>query len=219
MRIRRLYHVGIAVAWALFGGGILTPAATADPPDSPSVPLMQKLTHEFDLIPNMLSAAKGHAEGDRDPLKTISRRMTVIHGDLSQFETDQPVQTRERQVVQSLDQLIAALERHCNGLGRGNRPNHGRKDSVIANGDPAFGDLHGVNPNARQWSQLPPKLRNQILQSKTDGFPAGYEALLQSYYQQLSEEKSLEDKPAGSPSAPSRPASQSQPADSKPALP
>ena len=96
-------------------------------------------------------------------------------------------------------------------LGRGNRPNGGRKASIIAKGSPAFGDLHGTDPNARQWGQLPPKLRNEILQSTTDGFPAGYEALLQSYYQQLAEEKSLDDKSAADPS------SDKAPADAKPA--
>jgi hypothetical protein len=181
-----------------------------------SISPAKKLVREFDLVPNLLSAAKGG--GDRAPLKTIARRMTVIHGDLSQFETDEPVQNRERQVVKSLDELIAALERKCNGLGRGNRPNGGRKASIIAKGSPAFGDLHGVDPNARQWGQLPPKLRNEILQSTTDGFPAGYESLLQSYYQQLAEEKSLDDKPTAAPSSDAA-ATDGKPADVKPADP
>jgi len=198
-RIRFLCRGAIAAALLLCVDGILTRGVKAEPPDSPSVPAIEKLAHEFDLVPKLLAAAKGRS--DSDPLKTISRRMTVVRDDLNQFETDQPVQTRERQLVQSLDELIAALERHCNGLGRGNRPNGGRKDSVIAKGDPSIGDLHGVDPNARQWGQLPPKLRNEILQSKTEGFPPGYEALLQSYYQQLAEEKSLDDK-AASPSPP-----------------
>jgi hypothetical protein len=165
----------------------------------------KKLVREFDLVPNMLAASKGG--GDRAPLKTLARRMTVIHEDLSQFETDDPVQNRERQVVKSLDELIAALERKCNGMGRGNRPSGtGRKASIIAKGSPNFGDLHGVDPNARQWGQLPPKLRNEILQSTTDGFPAGYEALLQSYFQQLAEEKSLDDKSTTAPTPDAAPA-------------
>jgi hypothetical protein len=189
----------IVAALLLFAGGILACRAEAALPDSPGVPALRKLTHEFDLIPKLLAPAKGQSDGD--PLKTISRRMTVVHGDLSQFETDEPVQNREKQIVKSLDEMIAELERHCSSLSRGNRPGTGRKDSIIAKGDPATGDLHGVDPNARQWAQLPPKLRSEILQSKTDGFPPGYESLLQSYYQQLAEEKSLDDKPAGAPPA------------------
>ncbi len=197
-----------AVAWSEEAAAELAPGST-----SPA----KKLVREFDLVPNLLSAAKGG--GDRAPLKSIARRMTVIHEDLSQFETDEPVQNRERQVVKSLDEMIAALERKCNGLGRGNRPNgNGRKASIIAKGSPAFGDLHGVDPNARQWGQLPPKLRNEILQSTTDGFPAGYEALLQSYYQQLAEEKSLDDKSAAAPSSDAAP-TDGKPAEVKPADP
>jgi hypothetical protein len=187
-------------AWSAEAASELAPGGT-----SPA----KKLVREFDLVPNMLSASKGG--GDRAPLKTLARRMTVIHEDLSQLETDEPVQNRERQVVKSLDELIAALERKCSGLGKGNRPNGGRKASIIAKGSPAFGDIHGVDPNARQWGQLPPKLRNEILQSTTDGFPAGYEALLQSYFQQLAEEKSLDEKSATAPS------SNTPPADDKPA--
>jgi hypothetical protein len=202
--VRRCRCLAIAVAVALFSGVWTAPAVQAAEADSPNVSAVQRVAHDFDLVPKLLSAAKGRS--DADPLKTISRRMTVIHGDLSEFETDEPVQTRERQVVRSLDELIAALERHCSGLGRGNVPNGGRKDSVIASGSAAFGGLHGVDPNARQWGQLPPKLRSEILQSKTDGFPPGYEALLQSYYQQLAEEKSLDDKSATAAASDSKPA-------------
>lgn len=177
-----------AIAFAALS--LSSAAAKAEPPNSGSA--IKRLSDEFDLVPKMLSAGRGQAQ--QDPLSTIARRMNVIHGDLSQFETDKPVQTRERQVVQSLDELIAALERKCTGLGRGNKPNGGRKASIIVKADPSIGDLHGVSSNARQWSQLPPKLRSQILQSKTDGFPPGYEALLQSYYQQLSEEKTMDEK-------------------------
>jgi hypothetical protein len=172
--------------------GVCTTAVAARPGDSSGGSPAQKLIRDFDLMPKLLSPAKSQTDGS--PLKTIARRMTVVHRDLSSMETDEPVQTRERQVVRSLDELIAALEKKCSGTGRGTNPNGGRKQSVIASGDPAFGSLHGVDPNARLWSQLPPKLRDEILQSKTEGFPPGYEALLQSYYQQLSEEKSSDDK-------------------------
>jgi hypothetical protein len=143
-------------------------------------------------MPKLLSPGKGQTDGS--PLKTIARRMTVVHRDLSSMETDEPVQTRERQVVHSLEELIAALEKKCNCSGSGTNPGTGRKKSVIASGSATIGSLHGVDPNARLWSQLPPKLRDEILQSKTEGFPPGYEALLQSYFQQLSEEKSSDEK-------------------------
>jgi hypothetical protein len=172
--------------------GLCSTAAAQTARESATLSPAQKLVHEFDLVPKLLSKSKGQSDGS--PLRTIARRMTVIHQDLSQLQTDEPVQTRERQVVGSLNELIAALEKKCSGNGTGHIPNGGRKQSLIVKGDTAFGDLHGVDPNARIWGQLPAKLRNEILQSKTEGFPPGYEALLQSYYQQLSEEKSSDEK-------------------------
>lgn len=197
-RLQASLPIAAAAATAILAWQFSDSRARAAAPTNPDSAI-QRLSDEFDLVPKLLSPERGRQQ--EDPLGTISRRMTVIHGDLSQFETDNPVQTRERQVVQSLDELIAALERHCNGLGRGHQPGSGRKASIIVKGDPSFGDLHGVNPNARQWAQLPPKLRSQILQSKTDGFPPGYEALLQSYYQQLAEEKTVDEKSPDSPPA------------------
>jgi hypothetical protein len=193
--IRLIFAAGIVAV-----GSLAAVSALAGPPNS-GRSAVQRLSDEFNLVPKLLSNGKGTQQGDKQPLLTIARHMNVVHGDLSEFETDKPVQNRERQVVQSLDVLIAALERHCNGLGRGNNPTTGRKASIIASGSTAFGDLHGLNPNARQWGQLPPKMRSEILQSKTNGFPPGYEALLQSYYQQLAEEKPVDDKSASPTSA------------------
>jgi hypothetical protein len=194
IRLQLLSIISLSLIFLSFSSGSAWSAEATSELAPGGVSPAKKLVREFDLVPNMLSASKGG--GDRAPLKTLARRMTVIHEDLSQFETDEPVQNRERK---------------CSGLGKGNRPNGGRKASIIAKGSPAFGDLHGVDPNARQWGQLPPKLRNEILQSTTDGFPAGYEALLQSYFQQLAEEKSIDDKSTAAPS------SAAAPADDKPA--
>ena len=63
----------------------------------------------------------------------------------------------------------------------------------ISAGEPS-GDLHGANNQGKDWKILPPKQREQILQSKTEGFPPGYEALLQSYYQRLAQEKVVDEK-------------------------
>ena len=60
---------------------------------------------------------------------------------------------------------------------------------MLANGPGGINDLHDPKAGEKQWGNLPPKLREQILQSKTDGFPPGYEALLQSYYRRLATEQ------------------------------
>ena len=187
------FAVAAGALLALFGGIGMRRLAAA-PAENTAAGESKSLAAEFDLTPKLLASGKG--KSDDDPLRAIFQRMSSVHHDLSELKIDEPVQTKERQVVRSLDELIAALERHCSGLGKGNVPNGGRKDSIIVKGDPTMGDLHGVDPNARQWSQLPAKVRGEILQSKTEGFPPGYEGLLQSYYRQLADEKSLGDKAA-----------------------
>jgi len=190
-----------AISLPLMLTGILAVSAAlrASPPPPDQRTSIAAIAKEFDLTEQLLSASQQGSGGD--PLKAISGLMTGVHGDLSQFLTGQPVQEKEKRVVKSLDELIAALEKHCNGsgTGRGNRPGTGRRQSVIASGDPRGGDLHAVAEHGRNWGQLPPKEREIILQSKTEGFPPGYEALLQSYYQQLAQEKPADDKPAVAP--------------------
>src|SRR5207237_435646 len=44
-------------------------------------------------------------------------------------------------------------------------------------------------PAPKPSSDDPPRQRDAIIQSKTEGFPPGYESLLQSYYQRLAQEK------------------------------
>lgn len=143
----------------------------------------------------MLGAKPAAPLGD-DPLKEVADRMENVHGDLKEFKTDQPVQVKEKQVVVKLDLMIKALEQQAAKSGRGQGNNQPRRQSVIASGEASIGALHDANEQGRAWGQLPPKQREQILQSRTEGFPPGYEALLQSYYQRLSQEKVNDEKAA-----------------------
>jgi hypothetical protein len=127
-----------------------------------------------------------------DPLGDIADKMTNVHADLSAYKTDKPVQEKQQNVVASLDVLIARLQPK-GGIGGSNNPNGtGRRASTIVDGAAQIGDLHGVDPRGKQWGNLPPKERERILQSRTEGFPAGYESLLQSYYQRLAQEKATD---------------------------
>ena len=51
------------------------------------------------------------------------------------------------------------------------------------------GPLHDAQAGTRVWGQLPPKEREKILQSQTEGFPAGYESVLANYYSRLAQEQ------------------------------
>ena len=140
-----------------------------------------------------MAALNGGVMPDPDPAEMMDRvanHMDDIHGLLTDKRTDAPVQAKEKQVTEDLGLLITALEKQCSGEGNGGNPNptQGLKKSKLAGGPGGVGDLHDPKASDKQWGALKPKDRDQILQSKTDGFPAGYENLLQSYYRRLATE-------------------------------
>jgi hypothetical protein len=209
--------VPIALAALAFAVGVFSTGriALADPAATQSATgglTAKKVVEDFERHlfnqpqPGAGPAAPEEDLGD-DPLGAVADKMTDIHGDLTHLKTDKPVQDKQKNVVDDLNQLIAKLQPPGggNGTSSGHTPGTGRKKSVIVSGDPTGGDLHGVDPRAHQWTDLPPKQRDQILQSRTEGFPPGYESLLQSYYQRLAQEKPVDDKPAPAPAPAPKP--------------
>lgn len=136
-------------------------------------------------------------ERSEDPLRFIAGDMHVVVTDLSAYKTDKPVQVKEEKVVAQLDVLIKALEKACkSGSGGGANPTKPLSRSILARGPGGQGDMIDPKQGDKQWANLPAKQREQILQSQTEGFPPGYERILQSYYQRLSEEKVAAEQPA-----------------------
>ena len=149
------------------------------------------------LKPSRSAATGGGTIGDA--VHGVAVAMADIGQDLGRQDTSLPVQTKQRNVADSLDVMIKSLEQACNGGGGGNmNPTQGLKKSILAGGPGGVGELHDTRAGEKQWGALKPKDRDQILQAKTDGFPAGYESLLQSYYRRLSTE---DNAAAGSTSA------------------
>jgi hypothetical protein len=175
---------------------LLTPLARAD--DAPA-DVTAQLRHglRMKLVPP--PAPKPASDGE-DPLADITNKMTDIVGDLADLKTNQPVQDKQKQVVSQLDEIIAQIEKQKSksGSGGGKNPTKPLPDSVIASGPGGIGDLRDPKSGTRNLNNLPAKQRDAILQSKTEGFPPGYEALLQSYYQRLAQEK-VGDEAAASP--------------------
>lgn len=143
-----------------------------------------------------------------DPLTSIIGYMSDASSGLGQFRTDRPVQGKQQAAVQDLDVLIKKIEEEMKGGNGGGNPNPTRpmQASVIAKGPGGSGPLHDPHAGTKSWGELPAKEREQILQSQTEGFPAGFENVLASYYQRLAQEKVSDgsgDKPAdASPTAP-----------------
>ena len=170
----------------------LTPIARAD--DHSTEPTAQ-IRHglRMKLVP--APAPKPADPDESDPLSGITDKMTDIVSDLADLKTDSPVQEKQQQVVTQLDQIIAQLEQQKSksGSGGGANPTKPLNDSIIASGPGGQGDLRDPRNGTRNINNLPAKQRDAILQSKTEGFPPGYETLLQSYYQRLAQEKVNDD--------------------------
>ncbi|MCA9214295.1 MAG: hypothetical protein KDB27_14585 [Planctomycetales bacterium] len=60
----------------------------------------------------------------------------------------------------------------------------------MRNGKGDIGDLRDPGAAKRAWAKLPPKEREKILQSKTEGFPAEFDDILSDYYRQVAREGS-----------------------------
>jgi hypothetical protein len=125
-----------------------------------------------------------------DPLKHIDGDMLHCSKQLAALKTDQPVQQVQARAVTRLDAVIKLLEKQCSG-GGGSNPNPTKplEKSIIAKGPGGQGDMHDPKAGEKQWASLPAKQREQILQSRTQGFPPGFEAILQSYYERLAQEQ------------------------------
>jgi hypothetical protein len=125
---------------------------------------------------------------ERDPLGFLAMDLGDVTDLLNQLNTRDPTQPRQAQVVARLDELIEMLQRQGNGTGTGANPTKPRADSVIAKGKGGEGPMHDPKTGTRTWGELPPKQREQILQSTSEGFPPGYESILSSYYKRLAQE-------------------------------
>jgi hypothetical protein len=152
-----------------------------------------------------------------DPLKFIHSDMTQSQGELADLKTGKPVQKVQNQAVTRLDAVIKLLDKQCNGSGGGANPTKPLNQTKVVSGPGGQGEMHDPKAGDKQWASLPPKQREQILQSKTQGFPPGFESILQSYYERLAQEQ-VEEAGAASPAAAAGPAS-GTPALATPAAP
>lgn len=131
----------------------------------------------------------------RDPLGGIAHDMAQVAADLSDSQTGKPTQLKQKAIVAQLDQLIEKLDKQCNssGAGSGSRsPTKPMNDSKLTGGPGGMGELGAVRNAGKDWGQISPKERERIQRSQTEGFPPGYESVLESYFRRLSEDKKPE---------------------------
>jgi hypothetical protein len=147
------------------------------------------------LISGMTGSTRADAPEPKSPptISSITSKMSGVAVDLSKTKTGEPVQREQKVIVRDLDELIASLEKecqNCNGMKR-NNPRRGLPDSVIRNGTGGIGDLIDPRQGEKDWSKLPNRERDRILQSMSEGFPPEYRTVLERYYRRLAEEKTV----------------------------
>lgn len=150
------------------------------------------------------SAAPIPKKADGPPtMSVIARKMNGVTATLAKTITGQPTQRPQKAVLRDLDELIAALEKECEGCKNGiarNRPTKPAADSIPHGGTGGIGDLAEPGASEKEWARLSPRERDRILQSMSEGFPPEYRAVLERYYRRLAEERTAADgKPAESP--------------------
>ncbi len=131
-----------------------------------------------------------------DPLTDIALDMEAVVADLSVQETGDATQETQAAIVKKLDALIEQLERELQagaGSGSGANPQRPLQDSMIIGGPGGIGDLRTPRELGKNWGELPPKERERILQSLTEGFPPHYQRILEHYYRRLAAEQTAGD--------------------------
>ena len=140
------------------------------------------------LISGLFCTA-GRAE---ERIDGITEKMTVVIDDLDRSDTGKPVQTKQKEVLDDLDKLIADLEKQCQACRAGvkrNNPNRGMRDSMISRGTGGSGPLSDPGESQKDWAKLSARERDRILQSMSEGFPPEYRTILERYYRRLADEK------------------------------
>lgn len=121
------------------------------------------------------------------PFVVLQREMQDAASDLEEGRTKPPAEMTQPLIVDRLDIMIEMLERSSGGGGGGNQnPTRPANASTLRTGPDRRGEMRAPQQEGRAWADLTEKERQKILQSKTDGFPPGYDDILADYFRRLS---------------------------------
>ncbi|HMS15729.1 MAG TPA: hypothetical protein PKA37_02740 [Planctomycetota bacterium] len=148
------------------------------------------------------------------PLGDVGGRMGVVAEKLEVKDVGTRVQVQQGHIVEHLDELLKRARKNvskcCGGDGEGEgecdgegdnpgkRPKKGLNESRLIGGPGGIGDLQGAGQEGKQFGDLPPHLRERILQAKERGFPESYQEILSTYYRRLAEQDAKKE-PAPAP--------------------
>lgn len=161
---------------------------------------------------------------DDNPLLTIARRMREVGTRIARSDPGADTQSQQEQIVADLDRLIQQARQRCAACKPSDKPSQSasrspggqpkpsqnaggnkptNKPAAVANAKPRGGearhpDMQQMREAMKQlWGELPPRDREQMIQSPPEEFLPKYELLIEAYFRRLTEQK--QDTPAGSP--------------------
>ena len=122
----------------------------------------------------------------QDPFSYLQSDMQSAVVDLKDGVTKPPAEVTQPRILSRFDLLIEELERQGGGAGQaGQRANRPAQQSSLMRGPGGQNAMRAPRDDGRDWADLSPKERQKILQSKTDGFPAGYDEILADYFRRV----------------------------------
>jgi hypothetical protein len=123
----------------------------------------------------------------KDPFLVLDMEMEAVVTDFGEGKPKPPAIATQPRIVSRFDTLIEMLEKKCSGSGPGGRnPLKPAEASTLSKGPGGMGELAAPKKNGKGYEDLTPKEREKILQSKTEGFPPGFEDVLADYFRRLS---------------------------------
>ena len=130
-----------------------------------------------------------------DPLRYLAKHMAAVSRQLKDGRTGSAIQAQQRDIVRRLDAIIEKLQQECSscqscsgGGAGGGRP---LARSAIVGGPGGIGDLTTPKKAPHQLDNLSDETRKRILQSREQGFPAGYQSMLEEYFRRLAEQRTV----------------------------
>ncbi|MCC6126168.1 MAG: hypothetical protein IT426_14495 [Pirellulales bacterium] len=157
------------------------------------------------------------AKEEDHPVLDIARRMMDVQSRIADADGGENVQNEHKKILDELDKLIEQAKKSCKGSGSCSNPgqsssrtpgNPGAKKSGSKPGNkpgnkPAQQssrrppDMRTVKPDPAEmrnlikdlWGELPPNVREQMLQNPTEQFVPQYESMIEEYFRKLAEGK------------------------------
>jgi hypothetical protein len=145
------------------------------------------------------------AEWLKDPFLVLDFEMDAVVEDFKEGKSKPPADTTQPRIISRFDAVIEQLEKKMGGSGGGNRPVRPAERSSLAKGPGGMGELKTPKKTGKGYDDLTPKEREKILQSRTEGFPPGFEDVLADYYRRLAKADGSPGEPAADAAATSRP--------------